>query len=263
MDHQSIDKPAGTHGGKAEARFWVMKQRWFDLLFAHWPLPPARLQSCLPPGLPLDTYGGEAWIGIVPFRMNGIRARWLPPIPGGTAFPELNVRTYVRVEGRPGVYFFSLDTSHALAAALARRFYHLPYFRAEMSVRSSPGEGWVRYACRRTRGAGAGETAFCGMYRPLSAPFSAAPGSLAHWLTERYSLFSVKRGGKVLRCDISHEPWQLQMAEVRLAENSMTAGQGLPFQLEGAPLVHYAREREVEIGWIRPAAEYRNTDGEG
>ncbi|WP_426446788.1 YqjF family protein [Paenibacillus sp. S-38] len=239
---------------------WVMKQRWLDLLFAHWPLSPAGLQDCLPPGLTLDTYGGEAWMGVVPFRMKGIRARWLPPIPGGSAFPELNVRTYVRVGGRAGVYFFSLDTSHALAAALARRFYRLPYFRAQMSVESGLEDGWVRYASRRSRGSGAGETAFSAVYRPVSTPFLATPGSLAHWLTERYSLFTMDGKGEVLRCDIRHEPWKLQMAEVRIAENTMTTGQGLPLLLEGKPLVHYALEREVEIGWIRPAAEYGNEE---
>src|SRR5690606_20213232 len=92
---------------------WVMAQRWQDLLFAHWPLPPAVLSALLPPALELDVYSGQGWLGVVPFRMSGVRLRLLPAVPWLSAFPELNVRTYVRLRDRGvekrGVYFFSLD----------------------------------------------------------------------------------------------------------------------------------------------------------
>ena len=115
-------------------RAWVMAMRWHDLLFAHWPIPAERLRALVPPQLELDTFAGSAWLGIVPFRMSRVRLRGLPPLPGAAAFPELNVRTYVRHRGeRPGVWFFSLDADQPLAVEGARRLFHLNYQWAEMS----------------------------------------------------------------------------------------------------------------------------------
>src|SRR5437867_5100192 len=112
------------------SRPWVTTMRWHDLLFLHWPVRPEIIRPLIPNGLELDTFDGAAWIGVVPFRMTGVRLRWLPPLPGISAFPELNVRTYVRVRDRPGVYFFSLDAGSRTAVAMARAWFHLPYFHA-------------------------------------------------------------------------------------------------------------------------------------
>ena len=120
---------------------------WRDLLFAHWPLPAADLRHLVPSSLQLDLWSDEAWLGIVPFRMEGIRVRGLLPIPGLSSTPEINVRTYVIVNRKPGVYFFSLDASSRLAVRVARRFFHLPYFDARMGVRRDG--DWIRYITSR------------------------------------------------------------------------------------------------------------------
>jgi len=111
-----------------------MRQKWHDLLFMHWRIPPQTLRPLIPPALDLDIFEGSAWLGIVPFRMTGVRLRATPSIPGLSAFPELNVRTYIVAGGKPGVWFFSLDAASALAVATARAWFHLPYFRARMSL---------------------------------------------------------------------------------------------------------------------------------
>lgn len=115
-------------------RPWVMAQTWEYLLFMHWVVPAELLQNHLPNGLTLDTYAGQAWIGVVPFLMNHVRLRGLPPVPLTSRFPELNVRTYVVKAGLPGVWLFSLDAANPLAVAIARRTFHLPYFNAAMSL---------------------------------------------------------------------------------------------------------------------------------
>ena len=113
-----------------------MEQTWNDLLFAHWPVAPENLRPLVPPVLPLDTFNGQCWAAVTPFHMTGIRGRWMPPIPGTSSFPELNVRTYVNYGGKPGVFFFSLDAASRLAVWGARAAYHLPYFYARMKVRT-------------------------------------------------------------------------------------------------------------------------------
>src|SRR5262249_55787207 len=127
-----------------------MHQNWGTLLFMHWPVDPDALNSLLPSSLSLDTFDGTAWLGVVPFWMWGIRASFLPRIPGTSAFPELNVRTYVHYKGVPGVWFFSLDAANSLAVWGARRFYYLPYFNARMQLRRN-GQT-VSYSSRRSDG---------------------------------------------------------------------------------------------------------------
>src|SRR5580704_2964320 len=139
-----------------------MKQIWHDLLFAHWPLPEAAIRPLVPAQLALDTFDGQCWVGVVPFHMTGIHRRGLPPVPGLSRFPELNVRTYVTYGGKAGVYFFSLDAANLLAVYAARAFYHLPYFHATMSSRERAGT--IHYASRRRRVA----AEFRGSYRPSS-----------------------------------------------------------------------------------------------
>src|SRR5258708_2809423 len=118
---------------------WIMTQNWDDLLFAHWSVPVEAMRQVVPAVLPLDTYDGKAWIGVVPFGISSFRPRWVPPIPGLSYFPELNVRTYVTVQDKPGVYFFSLDTNSPPSVVGARLWYRLPYFLARQSMRSKDG----------------------------------------------------------------------------------------------------------------------------
>jgi uncharacterized protein YqjF (DUF2071 family) len=220
-----------------------MAQRWHDLLFAHWPVPPQALRPLVPASLPLDSFDGNAWIGVVPFRMSGVRPRLVPPLPGLSTFPELNVRTYVTRDGKPGVYFFSLDTTSRLTIVGARAVFHLPYYRAEMSVR---GEGEdVVYASRRVH-AGPPAAELRGRYGPRGSVRIAEPGSLEDWLTGRYCLYSIDPRGGAHRCEIDHAPWPLQAAEATLDVNTMTAGLGLALP-DVAPLLHFSRRLEVVV----------------
>ncbi|MBX6340998.1 MAG: DUF2071 domain-containing protein, partial [Thermomicrobiaceae bacterium] len=149
---------------------WVMTQTWEDLVFAHWPVEVAALRRVVPASLPLDTYDGRAWLGVVPFHLRRIAPRGLP---WGLGFPELNVRTYVTVGDEPGIYFFSLDAANPLAVVGARLAYHLPYFHARMSIRRDG--AWIRYASRRVHG-GAPPAALRARYRPTGPAAVPPPG---------------------------------------------------------------------------------------
>lgn len=221
---------------------WVMAQVWHDLLFVHWPIPVDRLRSSVPECLELDTFEGCAWLGIVPFRMTGVRLRWTPALPGLSAFPELNVRTYVRHRDRPGVYFFSLDAASSLAVAAARVWFALPYFRARMRC-DADGDG-IRYAHERTH-AGAPAARLEARYEPQGPVFLARAGSLEHWLTERYCLYAV-RGKRAWRADIHHAPWPLQVASAAFEVNTMAAAHRLELSPE-PPLLHFTRRQDVVV----------------
>ena len=182
---------------------WVMAQVWHDLLFAHWPIPAAQMAALLPPGVTLDIWEGEAWVAVVPFRMSGVRPRLFPSVPGLSAFPELNVRTYVRVGDKPGVWFFSLDAANSIAVAVARALFHLPYFRAEMGCEAE-GES-IRYASKRTH-SGAPPAELRGSYSPIGPVYRSAPGTLEAWLTERYCLYSADGRGASIGAKFTTRP---------------------------------------------------------
>lgn len=219
---------------------WSIEFTWHDLLFLHWPVPQATLRSLVPASLEIDLYAGDAWVGVIPFFMSGIRLRGLPPMPGTSAFAEVNVRTYVRFRGQPGVYFFSLDAANLLAVRTARAWYHLPYLHARMSVERQ-GDA-VRYSSERREHPHPAE--FRARYRPTSEVRPSLPGSLEQWLTERYCLFTTDAHGHVIRAEIHHRPWPLQNADVELeAENLARAADIiLPHT---APLAHFSRKLEV------------------
>jgi hypothetical protein len=219
-----------------------MAQTWRDLLFAHWPVDPALMGPLLPPGLTLDTFNGEAWIGVVPFDLSYLALRGSPRRPA-LSFLELNVRTYASVGDIPGVWFFSLDAASPLAVAVARATFHLPYFRARMRL-TRDGDRIV-YASERThRGAPAAE--FAGSYSPAGPVFRSQPGSLDHWLTERYCLYSADRADRLHRGEINHPPWPLQPATAEITANTMTASQGI--DLVGVPVLHFASRLDV-VAW--------------
>lgn len=226
---------------------WLMKQTWESLLFAHWEVKPSDMQRRIPAQLTLDTYDGMAWIGVIPFAMSGIHARGLPPIPGTSAFLEINVRTYVTYQGKPGVYFFSLDASHRLAVALARRILHLPYYHAEMNIAFSGNE--AAYRSRRIhRNAPLAE--FSASYAPISPVYEAERGSLESWLVNRYCLYNVYKG-RVYRGEINHEPWPLQKAEADIRMNRMAEPYGLPLA-SSAPLLHFSGKLDAFIWPFHP-----------
>lgn len=222
---------------------WIMVQRWHDLLFAHWALPPEQVRPLVPPELDLDVREGQAWVGVVPFWMSGIRGRGMPPFPGLSTFPELNVRTYVTCRGVPGVHFWSLDAASRLAVWGARTFYALPYFSAEMSIQSA-GEKF-HYSCRRLKTPLPAD--FRGRYRPLTVPRVREKDSLESFLTDRYCLYTVQQG-KVYRAYIHHPPWPLQDAEAEIDVNTMAQAAGISLPAS-APLLHFSRELEVLIWW--------------
>lgn len=222
-----------------------MKQVWHDLLFAHWPLPAVMLRPVVPPQLALDTFDGQCWVGVVPFRMSGVRARGLPALPGLSRFPELNVRTYVTLGGKPGVYFFSLDAANLPAVWAARKFYHLPYFHAEM--KSEDFGGTILYSSRRLRS----PAAFRGRYRPTVDVALRSKGSLEHWLTERYCLYTT-HSNRVYRGEIHHQPWPLQNAEAEFETNTVAAAAGISLPAT-PPVLHFARRLEVLIWPLLPA----------
>lgn len=225
------------------SRPWVMTQRWHDLLFAHWPLPPDALYPHLPPPLLLDTFDGVAWIGVVPFRMSHVRLRGLPALPWLSAFPELNVRTYVTVEDKPGVYFFSLDANNPVAVAVARWWFHLPYFRAQM-VCTTDGRTVYYRSSRTHRGAPRAE--FIGRYRPCGGIFRTISDTLEHWLTARYCLYAADAHQRLYRGEIHHQPWPLQPAEAEITVNTMADAYNAGL-LDTPPKLHFVRQLEVII----------------
>jgi len=244
-----VPPPASDRG-----LLWVA-QSWDDLLFAHWRVERARVRALVPPELELDTWDGDAWVGVVPFVMRGVRARFLPPVPGASEFPELNVRTYVRHGGVSGVYFFSLDAASALAVVTARALWGLPYHRADMTLRHE--DGWVVHESRR-RGRADGLGRFRARCRPLGTARPAERGTLLHWLAERYALFVV-RGGRVARGDVEHPPWELAEAEAVIDEDTMAAAAGLP--LTGPPELLHVSRRQPTRAWLPRAVDAGTASG--
>lgn len=226
---------------------WVMHQSWHDLLFAHWPIPIEVMRQAVPDSLTLDTFDGQAWIGVVPFRMSGVRPRYVPSVPWLSAFPELNVRTYVKVGDKPGVFFFSLEAANPVAVQIARSFFHLPYFEARMLLRDTG--DWIYYHSKRTH-AGAPPAELVGRYRPTSEPYTSQNGTHESWLTERYCLYSQDRAGRLYRGEIHHIQWPLQKAEAEITVNTMTLPPGLPLP-NVPPLLHFARQLDVIVWPLR------------
>ena len=220
-----------------------MAQSWHNLLFAHWQVDAAELRPHIPAKLGIDTFEGKAWLGVVPFRMSGVRVRWTPALPWLSAFPELNVRTYVTLQGKPGVWFFSLDAANAVAVAAARVSFHLSYFRARMACNEV--DGWIQYKSERAH-SGVSGASFEARYRPKGESFEAQPGTLEHFLTERYCLYAAA-GERIYRGEIHHPEWQLQPAEAEFTTNSMgeAAGLTLPARM---PLLHFAKRQDM-VAW--------------
>jgi len=254
----------------------LMHQNWGKLLFMHWAIDAELLRPLIPKDLSIDTFDGAAWIGEVPFTMWGIRASFLPPIPGTTAFHELNVRTYVHCNGVPGVWFFSLDAAHSLAVWGARTFYHLPYFNADMRL-TQQGTS-IEYSSTRSDSLTYGEF-FAGEAADIPAAASsdsgrnypraelnaswtigeplprASPGSIEFFLTERYCLYSL-HCGRLYRSRIFHEPWPLRKATLNSRRSKMIESLGIAAPRE-SPLVHYAEKIAVDIWPLKKVSEAR------
>lgn len=233
-----------------------MTQRWNDLLFAHWRVSLSQVAKLLPDGLQVDTHMGSAWLGVVPFWMDRIKIRGVPPIPGARSFPELNVRTYVRDQqtGTPGVYFFSLDAGSLMAVAAARLFYHLPYQWAEMRAEQCA-EREISFYSRRLLSSR--EVVFKARYRglgPTRRLAEARAGTLEHFLMERSCLFTRNRAGEPIRAMIHTVQWPLEEAEAEIERNDLAAEIGIQLPDE-KPVLHYLRRQAV---YIWPAERVRS-----
>jgi uncharacterized protein YqjF (DUF2071 family) len=222
---------------------WIMTQSWHDLLFAHWPVAADALREKLPPGLDLDLFEERAWLGVIPFHMTNVAPRGVPALPWISAFPELNVRTYVRVDNRPGIFFFSLDAASALAVTAARTLFHLPYYNAAIDVAVE--DAGVTYHSRRLQDSGPAELK--ARYRPVGPVFEAREGTLEYFLTERYCLYTLDDKFHLCRLEIHHLPWPLRTAEAVIETNTMAdaAGIRLPSM---APLLHFAKRQDT-LAW--------------
>jgi uncharacterized protein len=221
----------------------IMHQTWDQLLFLHWPLPPESLRALIPTRLALDTFEDRAWIALTPFTMWGIRPPFLPAIPWLSASHELNVRTYVHLDGVPGVWFFSLDASNLLAVLGARVGFHLPYFQARMTLKEE--KATIRFTSRRTHWGASPATCEVVWTRGEPLP-EVKPGTLDFFLLERYCLYAA-RGDRLYRARIAHRPWPLCKATLAGFSSTMLASHGLSAP-EQEPLLHgQAEPLHVEV----------------
>lgn len=222
---------------------WRMKQRWQNLLFAHWPVPRIMVQPLVPDALTIQEFNGSAWIGFIPFQMKNVALRPLPSLPGISSFPELNLRLYVEYRGKPGVWFLSLDATNSLAVWVARNIFNLPYHMADITVNTDSGP--IQYYSKRESKETPVE--FQVEYTPISKPYQANEGTLEKWLTERYCLYAQYADDTLYRTEIHHLPWRLQKAEADIPVNELHD----PFNIElpdANPLLHFAKNMNV-IFW--------------
>lgn len=223
-----------------------MTQEWHHVLFAHWPVPASALRGHVPAELEIDTFEGSAWIGIVPFLVKDMRARLTPAVPFLSSFIEVNVRTYVRYKEKTGVYFFSLDANHFLAVTGAKLFFGLPYKQATISFQEDQSleidSSRVPLADEKAK--------FKVSYKPETDVFFAKAGTLEHWFTERYCLWT-KRGSMLYRGDIHHTQWELQRAKANLFQEEL-----IPFvdqiHLQEPPLLHYSKFKKAFFWPLKP-----------
>jgi hypothetical protein len=204
---------------------WIMFQGWRNLLFYSWPVTPAALARLLPSGIPVDEFQGSGWVSLVPFTMRDLHLRFLPPIPGTSTFGEVNLRTYVRVRGEPGVFFFSIDAASWLGALVARLVFHLPFFRAGIRMEELGGE--FRFTSTRPPRSGAPPAELRASWRPRGTLHTPAAGSLEHFLLERYASFGPGPSGELYRGPLLHSDWQVQDADAELSVSSLITAAGL------------------------------------
>jgi len=220
-----------------------MRMRWRELLFAHWVVDASAVRRLIPAGLSLDLFEDRCYVGAVPFLMEGVTPRLVPPLPGLHAFPELNLRTYVTLGGKPGVWFFSLDAGQKLAVRVARRLFHLPYFDARFEIAKTGSQ--VNYSSVRTHRA-APAAKFSATYHAVGPVYRSADGTLDAWLTERYCLYSTDALARIYRGEIDHQPWPLQRAAATIHVN--TLGDWLGIHLDHSPAtLHFAKSLDVRV----------------
>jgi len=219
---------------------------WSQVLLLHWPMPARAVRRLVPDDLEIDTFDGSAWISVLHYRVRGVRPLMGPSIPWFSSFLQMDVRTYVRHQGEPGVFFFSLDASNPVAVWLARTVFRLPYFRADMSLRRV-GESF-RVSSQRTH-QGARHAAIECQWAPREPLPSNARDGLVPFLAERDHLFA-PHAGRLLTCTVQHEPWSLRRARVATLETTFFEANGLP-EPEVPPIAHHCDGLGLEIWPLR------------
>lgn len=228
FDHRPWPMPAGP---------WLQEQHWNNVLFVHWPTPHERIQPFIPEGLELETYDGSAWLGIVALRLSGVHLRNLPSVPFASEFLQLNLRTYVRAEDKPGIYLFSADVSNPLVVTAARQLFFAPCWNAEMSYSA---DAELNLFSSTRDDPNAPTATFSASYGPISPMYNAEPGTLDHWLIERYCVYTADPSGQLFRSEAHHFPWPLQRAEALIGANTLTLPQGVELGEMDPLLCHYA-----------------------
>ena len=235
---------------------WIMHQTWQHLLFMHWAVDSSVLSSLIPKGMTLDLFDGCAWLTLVPFWMADIRLRNVPSVFGwGTRkFPEVNLRTYVRVNNRPGLFFLSIDAGSRIDALVASKLFHLPYTYSRMTFEED--EQLCRLTSNRSREQNGLSAMFDASYQPVGKPFIPHPDSLDYFLVERYALFSQDLQGTIYRGDVKHDQWILQEAEAVVRKNTILTATGLDLPHLDRPKLHYSVGQSakawpvVPVSWI-------------
>jgi uncharacterized protein YqjF (DUF2071 family) len=222
------------------AGHWIQGQRWEDLLFCNWPVSVEAVRHLVPAELEIDTAEGSAWISVVPMWMEDAHFYRLPPLPFISTFPEVNLRTYVRADGVPGVWFLSLDTESRINVAIARYGFQLPYYFARVSMQ----RGADAFRFRSARPGGEAELDL--EYRPEGELFEPGEGTLEHFLTERYSMYCTMRSGRLYRGDIQHTPWTLRRAQMELRRADLLSAMGVKVGGED-PVVFYSPATDVVL----------------
>ncbi|MFD0770574.1 YqjF family protein [Bacillus sp. CGMCC 1.60114] len=197
---------------------WIMRQTWRNVFFLHWPIRPEALRPHIPAPLQMDTFDHYAWLGIVAFVMGGIYPRNFPFISITPRFSEVNVRTYVQYDGKPGVYFLSLDVQNWASYTIAKRWYRLPYYPAQISFQN---EDKTIHCQSIRKGKINTQIAFNGSFIPSPEVNFANTGTIDHWLTERYCLYSADKRGNIYCGEIHHSPWPLQKIETEIGMNTL------------------------------------------
>ena len=223
----------------------VMKQQWRDLAYIHWRYDPAVVQELLPEGIEVDTFDGSAWVGLIPFSMRNISFPLIPPVPYFGSFPEVNVRTYVKRNGVPGVWFFSLDVNRLIPAFVARTTYFIPYCwgkashkKVEVKLLTSVTRRWPSKSSSHIE-LSIGERI-------------ESPSDLAHFLSARWGLYSKGFGGKLRYAPVDHEQWQLYEASIVILDDHLVTAAGLPTPT-GEAYVMFSPGVSVRIGKPRKA----------
>ncbi|MDV2683323.1 DUF2071 domain-containing protein [Alkalihalophilus lindianensis] len=221
----------------------MVSMNWENVLFAHWTMHPEVVQKKLPKGMKVDTYNGKAYIGVVSFLMNKIHPTILPEMIS-FSLPEINVRTYVEVDGKKGVFFFSLDTESRMSVLGANIFVDMPYYYSDIHMETKKDQ--VFFESKRK----SSEAIFKGNYLPNGEVFKAEKDSLEFWLTERYRLYQTKKNGEIQYGDIKHEQWPLQYATLSVEKNTLV--EAADFNLPNSqPHLLYSPKVSVDIGQIK------------